>query len=261
MAKAQRDWAEALAARQPPPADEVVAFVDSVAASAATANGPGSAATAAASLEAVVPLALFLSRSLGKVRRGGSAAITCAAGCTAIVLPCKTPLCPSLPLPQFPETVVPGIVAALQAVVAAVEAAAADLSSASVAAAAADAPPGTPLSPAAAGGALPPPKWGLLLSHAVTELGTVLGLLSLIAEWKEQISGAFAALLRQLLAARRAEQQPMLAGFRATLASGRRRLPLTGADAAQVGPEVQAGWAWWATAAGVAAEAVYQYER
>ena len=143
---------------------------------------------------------------------------------------------PPLPLPQFPETVVPRIVAALQAVVDAVEAAAADFNSASAAAAAAaavDAPPGTPLSPAApvtAGGALPPPKWGSLLSHAIAELGAVLGLLSLTAEWKEQISGAFAALLRQLLAARRPEQQPMLAGLRAARASGRRRLPLTAAD-------------------------------
>ena len=69
MAKAQREWAEALAARQPLTADEVAAFVDSVAASAAAANGAGSsAAAAAASLEAVVPLALFLSRSLGRVR-------------------------------------------------------------------------------------------------------------------------------------------------------------------------------------------------
>lgn len=72
MAKAQRDWAESLAARQPVQADEVAAFVDSVAAGAAAANGAGgSAATAAASLEAVVPLALFLSRSLGKVCMGG----------------------------------------------------------------------------------------------------------------------------------------------------------------------------------------------
>lgn len=81
MAKAQRDWAEALAARHPPPADEVAAFVDSVAASAAAANGAGGvAATAAASLEAVVPLALFLSRSLGKVRRASSQRYYCALG-------------------------------------------------------------------------------------------------------------------------------------------------------------------------------------
>lgn len=131
----------------------------------------------------------------------------------------------------------PRIVAALQAVVDAVQAAAADLNSTSIAAA--DVPPGTPLTsgaPAAPAGGLPPPKWGSLLSQAVAELGAVLSLLPLAAEWKEQISGTFAALLRQLLAARRGEQQPMLAGFRSTVASGRRRLPLTGADAAQVGP-------------------------
>ncbi len=120
----------------------------------------------------------------------------------------------------------------------ATQAAAADLSSAS---ALADGPPLTPAASGTAAGVLPPPKWGSLLSHAVTELGAVLGLLPLAAEWKEQISGTFAALLRQLLAARRAEQQPMLAGFRTALASGRRRLPLTGSDAAQVRFGLQAG--------------------
>lgn len=69
MAKAQREWAIALAARQPLTADDVTAFTSSVAASAATADGSsGGSAAAAGSLEAVVPLALFLSRSLGKVR-------------------------------------------------------------------------------------------------------------------------------------------------------------------------------------------------
>lgn len=73
MAKAQREWAEALAARQSLAKEEVVAFVGSVTAasksSTATAAGDtvGAPAAAAASLEAVVPLALFLSRSLGKV--------------------------------------------------------------------------------------------------------------------------------------------------------------------------------------------------
>lgn len=68
MAKAQREWAEALAERQPLAAEEVTAFAASVASSAAAANGAGGGmAAAAASLEAVVPLALFLSRSLGKV--------------------------------------------------------------------------------------------------------------------------------------------------------------------------------------------------
>jgi len=72
MAKAQREWAEALSKQQPLAAEEVAAFVSSVGSSAAVAGAAGdgaagSTAAAAASLEAVVPLALFLSRSLGKV--------------------------------------------------------------------------------------------------------------------------------------------------------------------------------------------------
>lgn len=70
MVKAHREYAEALAARQTLSQDDVTAFVGSVA-SAARAAPDGSAAQAAAGLEAVVPLALFLSRSLGKVRMGG----------------------------------------------------------------------------------------------------------------------------------------------------------------------------------------------
>lgn len=71
MAKAQREWAETLAAQQPLTRDEVAAFVSSVASSSGAGATDGGAAppasAAAASLEAVVPLALFLSRSLGKV--------------------------------------------------------------------------------------------------------------------------------------------------------------------------------------------------
>ena len=129
---------------------------------------------------------------------------------------------------QFPETVVPRIVNALQAVVAAVEAAA----SAETAA------PSTPLpaTPSATGAQLAAPKWAALLTAAVGELGAVQGLLPLHTDWKAQLSGAFAALLRALLAAaRRHEQHPLLSGFRTALTAGRQRLPLTSADAAQVG--------------------------
>ncbi len=101
MAKAQRDWAEALAARQPLPADEVAAFVDSVAASAAAANGAGGgAATAAASLEAVVPLALFLSRSLGKVRCCGVNAAAVLFARHSVALPCSRRMSSTI-LPLF----------------------------------------------------------------------------------------------------------------------------------------------------------------
>ena len=65
MPKAQREWAQALAAKQALAADEVASFVSSIASSTAAAIGP--AGSAAANLEAVVPLAQFLSQSLGKV--------------------------------------------------------------------------------------------------------------------------------------------------------------------------------------------------
>lgn len=71
----------------------------------------------------------------------------------------------------------------------------------------------------------------------MTELGAVLALLPLHADWKAQLSGAFNALLQQLLApsARRPDQQSaMLAGFCSALIAGRQRLPLTSSDAAQV---------------------------
>jgi hypothetical protein len=62
MAKAQREWAESLAVKHPVEPDEVASFVASVASSTACgADG------AEAGLEAVVPLCLFLSKSLGKV--------------------------------------------------------------------------------------------------------------------------------------------------------------------------------------------------
>ncbi|KAL4452207.1 hypothetical protein ABPG75_007869 [Micractinium tetrahymenae] len=200
MAKAQREWAEALAAQQPLAREDVAAFVSSIASSSSSAGGvadsgaAGALAAAAASLEAVVPLALFLSRSLGK----------------------------------FPDAVVPQIVAALETVVSSAEALVADAGRAAAAAAA-----GTP----SAAGALPPAKWAALLAQAMAELAAVLGLLPLHAEWKAQLSGAFRALLQQLLvlAARRQDQQgAMLAGFRSALTAGRQRLPLTSADAAQL---------------------------
>lgn len=121
----------------------------------------------------------------------------------------------------------PKIVSALQAVVAGMEAVAAELAGA--AASGAEAAAATPVAGLAA------PQWSALLSHAMVELEAVLGLLALQADWKAQISGAFVGVLRTLLAARRAELHPMLAGFRAALVPGRQRLPLTGADAAQVG--------------------------
>jgi hypothetical protein len=65
MPKAQREWAQTLATKQALAADEVASFVSSVASSAAAVSG--AAASAAANLEAVVPLAQFLSQSLGKV--------------------------------------------------------------------------------------------------------------------------------------------------------------------------------------------------
>lgn len=136
---------------------------------------------------------------------------------------------------QFPDAVVPRIVVALQAVVCSVVAVAADLAGAASSAAEA-VPTATPTA-----GQLPADKWGSLLSHAVAELGAVLGLLPLHADWKAQLSGAFAELLQQLLGARRWEHSAMLSGFRAALTSGRRRLPLTGPDAAQVGM-VGVGW-------------------
>jgi hypothetical protein len=66
MAKAQREWAEMLAAKQPLGVEEVVAFVNSVVGSL-QGTAESSLTSATAGLEAVVPLALFLSRSLGKV--------------------------------------------------------------------------------------------------------------------------------------------------------------------------------------------------
>ena len=121
------------------------------------------------------------------------------------------------------------MVAALQGVVRSVEAVCADLAGA--AASAADAAAAT----AASAAALPASKWAALLAHAQGELGGVLGLLPLQAEWKAQLSGAYVRLLEAMLAARRWEHSPMLAGLRVALASGRQPLPLTGADAAQVG--------------------------
>ena len=71
MTKAQREWSQALAAKQALAADEVASFVGSVASSVAAASG--AAASVAANLQAVVPLAQFLSQSLGKV----GAAVRC----------------------------------------------------------------------------------------------------------------------------------------------------------------------------------------
>lgn len=201
MAKAQLEWAEALAARQPAAQDEVAAFVSSVASSLAVGGSEGGAGAASAGLQAVVPLARFLSRSLGKC----------------------------------PDAVVPAVLEALQQTSQAVEAAAAD------AAATTGTPPGTPPG-AAAGAALPAAKWVALLSQAMRELDAVHSLLPLAAEWKAQLSGAVAALLTQLLAARRHESSAMLSGLRAAIVSGRQPLPLTGADAAQVSKL----WAVWA---------------
>lgn len=119
----------------------------------------------------------------------------------------------------------PGIVQALEAVARSLEAAAANSANAAAAA-----------GPEPGGGQLAAPHWAALLSHATAELGAVQALLPLPADWKAQISAAYTELLQQLLASRRAQEQgAMLAGFRAALMSGRRRLPLTGADAAQVG--------------------------
>ena len=126
---------------------------------------------------------------------------------------------------QYPEAVVPGIVQALHAVAHSLEAATTD---AQDAAAAFGAEP--------AAGQLAAPQWAALLSQAVAELGAVQTLLPLHVDWKAQLSAAFSELLQQLLASLRAQEQgAMLAGFRAALVSGRRRLPLTGTDAAQVG--------------------------
>ena len=66
MAKAQLEWAEALAARQPVAEDEVATFVGGVESSLAAGGSDGGAGAASAGLQAVVPLARFLSRSLGK---------------------------------------------------------------------------------------------------------------------------------------------------------------------------------------------------
>lgn len=133
------------------------------------------------------------------------------------------------PTPQFPDAVVPQIAAALQAVVRSADQVAADAAAGASTASAGATP--------TAASALPPGKWTALLSQAMNELGAVLGLLPLHGNWKAQLSGAFRALLEQLLAlaAQRQEQHAMLAGFRAALTTGRDRLPLTSADAAQVG--------------------------
>ena len=244
MAKAQREWAEALAAQQPLAREEVDAFVGSVASSSGSAvadgGATGSLAAAATSLEAVVPLALFLSRSLGKVSSAGGKTPARAALKLPLwhlatpsrhsVWPFLTTALPTCLLLQFPDAVVPRIVAALGTVVSSAEALSADATSAAAANAAAS----TPSAP----GALPPLKWAALLSQAMAELGAVLALLPLHAQWKAQLSGAFCALLEQLLApaARRLDQHSaMLAGFRTALTAGRERLPLTSSDAAQVG--------------------------
>jgi hypothetical protein len=118
---------------------------------------------------------------------------------------------------QFPDVVVPSIVHALQAVVDGIEALAADPESATT----------------SADGLLPASRWGALLARTMAELDAVLSLLLLHAEWKAQISAAFSTLLRQLLVVQQ-QETPMLSGFRATLLGDRRRLPLVGADAAQV---------------------------
>jgi hypothetical protein len=131
------------------------------------------------------------------------------------------------PALQFPDAVVPGVVRALEAVVCGMEA---------LVAGPTDAAPGPPAKGSdQAGGQLPAQQWAALLSRAMMELGGVLGLLSLHAQWKAQVSGSFAGLLRQLLAAGQ-QEQPMLAGFRVALRAGSQQLPLTGADAAQVRP-------------------------
>lgn len=237
MAKAQREWAEALAAQQPLAQEEVAAFVSSVARSNGAVDGgaAGLLAAAAASLEAVVPLALFLSRSLGKVSQAGwnspwfRIATIFLQFCVASDQPASA-TCPTCPPLQFPDAVVPQIVAALQTVVRSAEALAADANLA----AAVTATAGTLSAP----GALAPIKWASLLDHAMAELGAVLALLPLHADWKAQLSGAMRALLQQLLAlaARRPDQQgAMLVGFRSALVAGRQRLPLTSGDAAQVG--------------------------
>ena len=127
---------------------------------------------------------------------------------------------------QYPEAVVPGIVQALHAVTCSLEAAA--TTGATDAAAAAAEP---------AAGQLAAAQWAALLSQATAELVAVLTLLPLHGDWKAQLSVAFSELLQQVLDTRRAQGQgqgALLAGFRAALMSGWKRLPLTGADAAQV---------------------------
>lgn len=69
MVRAQQEWAEDLAERQPLSAEDVSAFVNSVASSMAAAANVRPGEGAAAALESLVPLSLFLSKSLGKVRR------------------------------------------------------------------------------------------------------------------------------------------------------------------------------------------------
>ena len=120
-------------------------------------------------------------------------------------------------MPQYPDVVVPQIVAQLQAVGASIEAAAADV-------AASGGEAGTPPAAAGTSTAAAAAQWGLLLSYAMAELSQVLSLLSLHVDHKAHISEAFSAVLQQLLAARRAEQHPMLAAFRAALASGQQSL-------------------------------------
>ncbi|KAL4857248.1 Phosphatidylinositol 4-kinase alpha 1 [Chlorella vulgaris] len=183
MVRAQQEWAEDLAERQPLTAEDVSAFVNSLASSMAAAANGRLGEGAAAALESLVPLSLFLSKSLGK----------------------------------FPDVVVPSIVHALQAVVDGIEALADDPERATT----------------SSDGLLPASRWGALLARVMAELDAVLSLLLLHADWKAQISAAFSTLLRQLLAVQQ-QETPMLSGFRATLLGDRRRLPLVGADAAQL---------------------------
>ena len=255
MAKAQREWAEALASAYAVTQDEVVAFVDSVMSSAAAASGAGGSeavAGVAAHLEAMVPLALFLSRSQGKVgtippgnvlscsalrvqvacgARLPGAAPPAAAGC---------PDSPSSPHVQFPHVVVPKIVQALQAVVRGMEAVAADAGASGSSATDTGMPPSS-------SGLLPASKWASLLAHAFAELGAVLSILPLDGDWKARVSGASRDLLQQLLVASRGQgpHHAMLEGFvRAAVAAGRHRLPLSGGDAAQVGSPQVNGASW-----------------